>query len=369
MKMWLGFILFLITACNLKSENHELTSHQYVPNINNFEIKYAKGFEIIQNDSVVQLNILSLSTKYPFFDSLCFPKIKLSMPHKSMNEKWSRIACQSSTHAIFTHALNQTEKIVGLCDMAFMPKDSLFNILENLNVKELNKNGTVNTERLLSTLPDIFLIYPFELNSKKYEAIQVKTLLIPEYLEQTPLARLEWIKCFGLLLDKVNLAHTIFNRVDTTYQSLKVKTDTNKTVFFNLPFKDEWFMPATQSITVNLAKDAGFNYIYDNGTQNSADNLTLSKEYVWNSAINAEYWVIIAHHPNGFSLLDLTKEDPIYNEFTAVKKKQVIYCNTSKTSYFTTGILEPDMMLKDLLFLTGQLNELNYTPKYFHFLK
>ena len=134
-------------------------------------------------------------------------------------------------------------------------------------------------ESLLKINPDLFLIYPFELeNQKKYNSKGIETLLISEYLENTPLARLEWIKLFGMLLDENELANNYFETVESNYIKQKIAIDSTKTMFFNLPFKESWNMPNSNSITANLVADAGFYYIFSDTIN---DNTVRSKEKVW----------------------------------------------------------------------------------------
>ena len=89
------------------------------------------------------------------------------------------------------------------------------------------------------------------------------------------------------------------------------------------------------------------------------------KKKFGDKAMNCYYWIIIAARPDSYTLEDLKKEESIYSEFDAVKNNRVLFCNTSTTDYFTMGIVEPEIMLQDLLFW----NDSNYTPKYFRLLE
>ncbi|MFK8038248.1 MAG: ABC transporter substrate-binding protein [Crocinitomicaceae bacterium] len=330
-------------------------------------VEDAKGFNFIEQDSFYVLKVNSLSPKYPFEDSLIFPKQQYRNDGKLWQPSWKKLACQSSTHVTLLNALGKINLIKGMSDIDFMPKDSIYVKLMKQNVLELNQNNSVNIEQLAMLQPDLFLMYPFEWQSKKFKQAHIKTLLISEYLEQTPIARLEWIKFFGLLVGEENLANSIFERTKMNYNQLVNGGDIDKTVFFNLPFKEFWDMPAPNSITVNLFKDAGLTYAFNSPDQANIDNLSFTKEKVWELVYNTDYWVVIANRPVDFSLANLLEEEPVYKTFKAVKQNQVIFCNTGQTSYFTEGILEPEVMLKDILFLTGQID--NHTLKYFQFLE
>ena len=360
------FFLFFFLSCKQKSAERIAVPFSIYPSEMVSDIKYAKGFTVDENDSLIILHVRSLSEKYPFKDSLIFAKKPFNGAGKIWQNNWQHLACQSATHLAFLDALDVVDKVVAASDIAFMPKDDLYDKIMAQKVVELNHNNTIDLEHLVSINPDLMLMYPFEWKSEKYQKVNVPTLLVSEYLEQTPIARLEWIKFFGLLVAENEKADSIFNTVKSSYESYMRKQTSPKTVFFNVPFKDVWDMPASNSITVNLLKDAGFNYLFDSN-DNSTDNLSFDKETVWARVHNADYWVIIASRPPAYSLNDLIEEESVYSTFKAVTNKHVLFCNTNHSSYFTAGILEPHIMLKDLLSLTGQIK--NHQPKYFQLLK
>lgn len=367
MRLLVLVLLLFFVACkqdSLVSTNHQITIFQSKKSI---KIKDAKGFQFVEKDSFYVLSVRSLSQRYPFNDSLIFPKFKIENRSRVWSSSFTKIACQSSTHVTFLNALGKIKLIKGMSDIGFMPKDKIYERLMEQEVVELNQNNSVNMEQLAMLFPDLFLMYPFEWESKKFKQANIKTLLVAEYLEHTPIARLEWIKFFGLLVGEEEKADSIFEHIKQDYESLVSKKLTDKTVFFNLPFKEFWDMPATNSITTNLIQDAGLNYVFRKTDSTNLDNLSFAKELVWEQVYDADYWIIIANRPKNYSLEDLLKEEPVYRTFKAVKQKQVIFCNTGETSYFTMGILEPDVMLKDLLLLTNQLED--HTLKYFQFLK
>ena len=334
------------------TDNKVLDVHHF----ESVEIKYAEGFTIEQNDSFFELSVKSLSEKYPFSDHFLVKKFD------HLNEI-NRIACQSSTYVAFLNKLNSLETLCGLSDMNYLPPGDLTTQIRNLKVEELSNNGAVGIERLVNTDPDLFLMYPFELKSEKYKDVGIPTLLVSEYLESSVIGRLEWLKFFGCLVNKTGVADSIFDRVSSEYNQLITPVDSQQTIVFNLPFKDNWNMPSKGSLTANLLKDAGFYYPME---ETGADNLVLPKEKVWNLGIETAYWIIIASRPVDYTLTDLIGEEPVYSEFKSVKSGQVIFCNTSHSSYFTEGVVEPDIMLKDLLFLTGKIKD--HKPKYFKLL-
>lgn len=270
------FLSFFLHSCiqHANQNQTEGTESTLKPKI---EVKYAKGFSIDQShEYYALLKTNSLSSTYAFEDSIA---IGDSIPKqiKALHHFPKRLAIQSSTYLAYLKALNQLDLVKGVSGKKYMTASWLKEYLKSDSWIELNNENEINTESLVSINPDLFLIFPFELKEKdRFEHLGVQTLIISEYLEETPLARAEWIKCFGLLTGESQKAKEVFNVIDSTYQTLvENEVDTTKKVMFNLPFQDQWAMPASNSITANLAKDAGFKYIYSDST---LDNSIRPKE-------------------------------------------------------------------------------------------
>lgn len=364
MKLIHLLLLIVLTSCINHSidDNEEIVKNVKVDS----KIELAKGFEVVNsNDEFTLIKINSEHSKFNFSDSIYLihsDNFDVS-DKKVLSKDIRKLAVQSTTYLAYLSVLNKLEIVKGISGLQYVNSVHLNEKINMDSIQEIGNNGSVQMESLLNVNPELFLIYPFELEGQeKYNSKGIETLLISEYLENTPLARLEWIKLFGLLLNENKVANEYFNTVSASYNELKIPFEESKTMFFNLPFKENWNMPNSNSITANLVADAGFNYVF-NDTIN--DNTIRSKEKVWIKAMECEYWVIIASRPDDYSLEDLKAEESIYSNFPSVQNGKVIFCNTSTTDYFSMGVVEPDLMLRDLVHCTDS----NYISKYFKLLK
>ena len=341
-----------------------------ISNADKIEIKYAKGFEVEYKMGHIKIITHSISDNQTFRDSLYLitsDKVTLDPALKSLNPTEAKFACHSSTYLAFFNALGSLNQVNALCGLDYVSNHSIDSVLTQNSVIELCQIDQVQTEALYSAHPDLFLVYPFgSIQDLNYGERGIATLLIAEYLEESQLARLEWIKLFGLLLDKVPEANAYFESVETEYLELKQKAAfEDKKFIMNLPFQDQWFMPSSKSVGVQLIEDAGLSYYYagNEGTENQIH----SKESVWDAGTRADYWIIIARYEGDYSLAQLLAEEPAYSAFKSIKNKQVIFCNTAKVDYFSQGAIEPNVILKDLLFATGQIED--HKPTYFFILE
>jgi iron complex transport system substrate-binding protein len=360
--------VFILHACVQHQSAAE--SNQVFEISDSIKVEYAEGFEVRYEYGGLTITTHSIASNAPFADSvfiLTNPETDISLKFHALPAGIDAISCQSSTHVAFLNALNEVELVAGLCGMEYVQNSQINEALKENNVAEICSAEQVDLEVLQKINTDLFLIYPFETEGKtKYDGAGIRTFFIAEYLEQTALARLEWIKLFGLITGKSKEANAYFEKAEAEYLSLITATKkVNSKFILNLPYKESWFMPSANSMIVNLIEDAGLTYYYP--SSGITENETRSTEAVWNDAMFAEYWIIMASRPVDFSLADLLAEEPVYKEFLSVKKNQVIFCNTATSDYFVQGVVEPQIILKDILFATGQVS--NHQPKYFSLLK
>lgn len=346
-----------------KSPSDNVTSNLQLSTI---EIKYAKGFEINYHDSYIQIISKSFGENQPFKDSIYLvtdSNYQLDKDLKQVDYSEIRLACQSTTHLSFIQQLNGLNSVCAVCGLNYVINPKIIKTLKQQKAIELCQSENVEMEALYAANPSLFLMYPFGIEENKItEEKGIQTFLIAEYLEESILGRLEWIKLFGLLLNKVDEANAYFESAEKTYNSLKDEIQpTNQRFILNLPYNDLWHMPAANSLIVQLIQDAGLTYFYS--SEKGTENQLHSNEEVWNDGVLADYWIIMASSPKDFDLEDLIKEQTVYATFKSVKEKKVIFCNTAEVDYFCQGLLEPQVMLKDLLFATGQIAQ--HQPTYF----
>ena len=283
---------------------------------------------------------------------------------KILPREITSVCCQSSTHLAFLDRLDALQTVTGLCGTQYISNSAVNEKLKGIH--EICLGDAVQSEEILSLSPDLYLIYPFASEEvSKLHDLAIRTFMIAEYLEEHPIARLEWIKLFGVLFHKEEIAQKYFTEVEEEYYSLVQDPDTNMRFFLNLPYGDSWYTPSANSLLVHLLEDGGLSYYYQNET--GTENTPHTQEEMWETGSMANYWVIIADRPADFTLEDLIDENEVYATFKSVKFQQVIFCNSATSDYFVKGVVEPHEMLKDILFATHKLSE--HQPKYFQLLK
>ncbi len=360
---------YVLTGCVRHTAPNETIpiAEAHIPQI---ELFYAKGFELERTTNFIKISTHSINENEFFCDSLYVVfnnESELPPDVKKIAYGQNRLACQSTTYLAFLNALSQLDCVCGLCGLDYVADQELTKKLMANGVIEICASDQLELEALYASNPSLILEYPFgsddqeDLNKKG-----LKSLVIAEYLEESQLARLEWIKLFGLLVGEVEKANAYFAEVEAAYNQLcAAAIPSGKTFIMNLPFQDQWYMPSTQSVGVQLIEDAGLSYFYK--SESGTENRLHSQEAVWQAGVSADYWIIIAHESPDFSMRDLLALSPVYKTFKSVQSGQVIFCNIATADYFAKGVIEPHIILKDLLFATGQLKQ--HVPSYFNVLE
>ena len=318
-------------------------------------INYAKGFQFERTDSTLLLKIL-----YPSTGDVADSLYVIHPDKRRQTLGFRKTAIQSTTHFAFFERLNELTSIVALCGKHYLSREQLE---KAKNVTEICSESGFNVEKIATLQPDFLLVYPFEQKDlARFHRLGINTLLITEYLEQTPLARAEWLKLFGWMTNSP-LLESAFEEIESVYHA-HIQTSINATVALNVPFGEYWNMPNGNSITANLLKDAGLDYVFSNKLIEG--NVELSMEEAYNVLSKADYWVIITERQIGFTMKDLLAENKIYATFPSVQNGKVIFCNTAENDYFSKGVIEPHIMLQDLVSCLGKKQQT--TNRYFRVL-
>lgn len=223
-------------------------------------------------------------------------------------------------------------------------------------IQELSKGPEIDAERTIALHPD--LIFTFGMGNAASDAgSKITQAGIPvavsiDHLEETPLARAEWIRFYGAFFGKDQLADSLFNATDGHYRQLLALTDTVKhkpTVLTEMKYGDAWYVPGGDSYVAHLLKDAGAEYLWKD--EHRTGSLPLSFEAVLLKARNCDFWL------NLFmvnSKKELLAYDERYGLFNAFKKGHLYNNNRLQNSkgyseYWETGICSPDELLADLI--------------------
>lgn len=264
-----------------------------------------------------------------------------------------RIITTSTSHLAFLEALDCSRQVVGVSGMNYIYSDAY------ASAADIGYDRSLEYERILSLGSDAMTVYEVAGESStvfgKLESLGVNVIYIADYLENNPLGRAEWIVAFGALTGKLQQARDYFDRVESAYDSLKVeKGASGRKVILNSPYRDTWYFPGTDSYPVRLIEDAGGEYI---GESYRGDrSVPVSMETAYRHLLKADIWLNPSIGTG--SMADLQRMDarlsgidiPLYN-FDKRSTK------AGGTDYFETGVVRPDLILRDLKHILSGIDE------------
>jgi len=354
-KIVLFFIMILVLSCK-KETTSITTSLQKVEN----SIQYAKDLEIYK---YAGYSVLKVKNPWPNankdFTYILQEKngiIPDSLKqHTTIQVPIKTLVATSTTHISSLEMLGVENTLVGFPHLDYISSEKVRKNIDSGKVKELGNNQTLNVEVAIDLAPSVIIGYGLDNHNPSLDNLEksgLKVVLNGDWNEQSPLGKAEWIKFFGALYGKEELAEVLFKSIKDEYNSalaIAKKAKNHPTVLAGALFEEVWYVPQGESWGSLFLKDAGAKYLWAN--EKGSGGLSLSFEQVFEKAQNADFWI----GPGQFnSLEEMEKTNPHYAQFKAFKTKQVYSYSLRKGKtggmiYFEEAPNRPDLVLKDLI--------------------
>ncbi len=355
-------LIILLSLLDCKSDpKKQLTSTKEGISL---QLKYAKGFSVIDYGTYKILEI-----KNPW------PKAEKSYRFALLNNNfdadfWNtekvlfdsaiiipikKLVVTSTTHIPALELLNIEQTLVGFPGTEYISSEKTRLRIEQGLVRDLGKNEGINTEVLLELKPDVVIGFGIDGNNRTFETIKksgIPVIFNGDWVEESPLAKAEWIKFFGVLFNKEKEADSIFNTIETNYIDAKLlakKIKNQPTILSGAMHNDIWFLPNGTSTEAQLLKDANTNYLWSDSK--GTGSLSLNFETVYLKAKNAEIWLSPSNYASKDALKNGNSQHAMFNAF----KNNSIYSSINTTGksggilYYEMGTTRPDLVLKDLI--------------------
>ena len=326
-------------------------------------LKYAKGFSVTHFKNY---KILEIKNPWPKSEqSYRYVLINKENAAKTtfMRDEFDgfitnpieRIVVTSTTHIPGLELLNEENTLIGFPGTKYISSEKVRARIDNKSIRELGKNEGINTEVLLELNPDLVVGFGIDGNNGSLDLIEragIPVIFNGDWVEESPLAKAEWVKFFGALYNKEKEADSIFNRIETEYLNAKKLTEnleSKPTILSGAMHNDIWYLPNGTSTEAQLLRDANTNYLWNDSK--GTGSLQLNFESVFMKAQDADIWL----SPSNYSSFEKLKNASAHNaEFKAFKNKNIYTTNnttgaTGGVLYFELGMSRPDLVLKDLI--------------------
>jgi len=256
-----------------------------------FAIKHEKEFTILEiygnkdNQNVTSTFIL-YPDKKPIY-SIDAYYVKIPVKH---------VASMSSVYSLMLMALGEANSIAAIDNVEYYTNPFIQQQVADGKIIELSKGPQIEVEKTLALKPDLLLTFGMgdpkaDLDKKLLQA-NLPVAISLDHLEETPLARAEWIKFYACFFNKQRMADSIFSSSEKKYNELKalVKAETKKpTVLTEIKYGDTWYVPSGISYMANLIADAGGDYFWKDDQKTGST--PLSFETVYTKAKDCDVWI------------------------------------------------------------------------------
>lgn len=224
----------------------------------------------------------------------------------------------------------------------------------------LSKNcGLAIESTMISHSPEV---------KEKLESFGIPVLVEHSSYESHPLGRTEWLKLYGVLLGKEDMADELFQEQVEKLKSVEDSDNTGKTVaFFYINSIGAANVRKSNDYVSKMIELAGGKYIFDNlGDENALSTMNMQMEEFYAGAKDADYIIYNSTIDGELSSVDqLLSKSALLGDFKAVKDGNV-WC-TSQNLFQET--MELGTMIEDIhTMLTSDDPDLD-TLTYMHKLK
>jgi iron complex transport system substrate-binding protein len=358
MRLFLFALVCLFVSCKgqLKKEQNPDGKVDTLKN------KYASGFQIVRKKNVTVLEIYNpwqhakgVSIKY-YLVKTGFKKGENDITSNYIKVPLKKIACLSTTHIAFIDVLGCTDKIVAVSGTNLISNSKIRSKFKTKEVFDVGYEQGLNYELLIRLKPDVVFAYGVGSDVSGYvnklKELGIPVVLVGEYLEAHPLAKAEWIKFFAEFFEKQQLAQMRFDSTESNYNNLKKLTSNEKVkplVMSGLPWSGTWYVSGGKSYAAKLVEDAGGEFLWK--SIDSHESLPLDLETVFQKSAKADYWLNagsaktiedIISVDSRLANLKPFKEGKIYNNNARLNE-------TGGNDYWESGVINPDVILKDLI--------------------
>lgn len=335
----ISFLCLIACEQNVKEKATPISNNKNKAIGDTLENSYAEAFRIIQFDDKSQLEILEPMSK----------KVIASYSYGAENNSFEsdRIIALSATHISMMEKLGLLDQLIGIASADYLCSEEVIKRHKKKRIATVGDLSTADIEHIVSLEPSIVIFSGFNLSSpllSKLEKSNVPTLINFDWKETHPLGRAEWIKVFGLIANKIELANEIFDGIKKRYETVAktANLESLPTVFAGTLYGDVFNAPAGESYFAQLLKDAQVEYRYAD-TRGTA-SISLSIEEVIHDNETTDFWL----NPAAKNKNDIIRMNPLFQRLRAFKNNQIYSYYKNVNCFWERSIVEPDVLLQEI---------------------
>ncbi len=260
----------------------------------------------------------------------------------------------STVHNSLITELGAIDAIGGICNSKYVNGKELQARLASGRIVDCGVSLSPDLEKIIKLKPQVIMLSPFENNDKyaKVGELGIPIIECADYMETSPLGRAEWVRFYGMLFGKQDVADKMFAETESNY--LKLKQIANglaikPKVIIDQRYGQVWNVPGGVSTMGRLIEDAGG--INPFASYKQSGSVPLAPEKVLAEAHDADIWFVRYNQEKDKSLRELGNDAPVNSQFKAFKDGRVYGCNTRYVNFYEETPFHPDLILEDMVHL------------------
>ncbi|AEH07209.1 ABC transporter substrate-binding protein [Methanothermococcus okinawensis] len=271
---------------------------------------------------------------------------------KVINVPLKNVVVMSSTHIALMEPLNTDGSVIASVKgimwggkYKWYFKD-IEEGLKNGSIIDVGSSYSPNYDEIINISPQVVFVYPgYSGNGiiAKCKDLNITYVADAEYLEDSYLARCEWVKMFAAFYNKEDVANKYFTKVEKKALNVRRLTRGKEPVSVAWGSKSSWgtYVPKAQSYVAKaIMDDCHGNYIFSDYPGTGSTNIDY--ETFAERAKSADVWVV----PSSTTWLSSFKDNnPGYDTFKSVQNGR-IFCISG--DYWQLGLMNTDEVLMDL---------------------
>ncbi len=258
----------------------------------------------------------------------------------------------STVHNSLITELGAIDAIGGICNSKYENGKELQARLASGRIVDCGVSLSPDLEKIIKLKPQVIMLSPFENNDKyaKVGELGIPIIECADYMETSPLGRAEWVRFYGMLFGKQDVADKMFAETESNY--LKLKQIANglaikPKVIIDQRYGQVWNVPGGVSTMGRLIEDAGG--INPFASYKQSGSVPLAPEKVLAEAHDADVWFVRYNQEKDKSLRELGNDAPVNSQFKAFKDGRVYGCNTRYVNFYEETPFHPDRILEDMV--------------------
>lgn len=262
----------------------------------------------------------------------------------------------STTALAHIELLGKTDAVRGIDRLHYVFSPLVRARAQRGQIIEVGEAPALDLERIIAARPDLVLASAVGPDLGILERIQragIPVLLLADWMEETALARAEWMRLYGALFGASEAAAVRFAEIETRYNQWRLRVQgvsTRPRVLVNVPYGGRWPMPGGNSYLARLIADAGGDYIWAHVPESGT--LFLDIEAVFAAALGADVWVNLGW--NWTTRRDVLNADPRFATLRPVQSGQMFNYTRRMipdggNDLWESGATRPDLVLADLI--------------------